>query len=109
MEQCVMSILIDTDAAQSYGRRLLRGQQGRLRPLEESDLAELEVWWADPEWAVLQQDRIMPRPEGSMIDVFKRWSLNDSPGGAGFAVAPIDGDGFLGHVTLWVAVMPARI
>ena len=30
-------------------------------------------------------------------------------GGAGFAVAPIEGDGFLGHVTLWGAVVPARI
>jgi RimJ/RimL family protein N-acetyltransferase len=98
----------DAAAAQEYGRTLLLGERVRLRPLSESDLPDLERWWADPEWEALQQVVVRPRPDGSTIEMFRRWSVNDSPGGAGFSVEERESGAFAGHVTMWGAALPER-
>lgn len=87
--------------ATTYAVGLLQGDRIRLRPLAENDLPILEQWWADPEWAVLQQAVVRPRPAGSMIETFQGWSANDDPAATGFCVSPLDGDELLGHVTLF--------
>jgi RimJ/RimL family protein N-acetyltransferase len=98
----------DAAAAQQYGRTILEGERVRLRPLAETDLPLLERWWADPEWQALQQIVVRPRPEGTTIDMFRRWSVNDAPSGAGFSVEERDTGEFAGHVTMWGAVLPER-
>ncbi|UPK76127.1 GNAT family N-acetyltransferase [Nocardioidaceae bacterium SCSIO 66511] len=91
------------DDATSYARRLLEGERVRLRPLREEDLRHLETWWAEPAISVLQQHDVRPRPEGSELDTFRRWSANDVPGQAGFCVVRRDEGTLLGHVTIFGA------
>jgi RimJ/RimL family protein N-acetyltransferase len=95
-------------SAQAAARDLLLGEQVRLRPLEEGDLVHLEGWWNDPEWQVLQQPVVRPRPDGPAREQFRRWSANDSSGSAGFSVETRASGELVGHITLWGASLPAR-
>jgi RimJ/RimL family protein N-acetyltransferase len=100
--------MTDPVAAQQYGRGLLTGERVRLRPLDERDLPHLERWWVDPEWQVLQQQSVRPRPDGPAQELFRRWSANDSASSVGFSVDARATGEFVGHVTLWGAALPAR-
>lgn len=97
----------DPESAQAYGRDLLQGDLVRLRPLEERDLTHLERWWADPEWQVLQQETVRPRPDGPAQELFRRWSANDSGTGVGFSIEANSTGEFVGHVTLWGIALPS--
>lgn len=91
------------DDATSYARGLLEGERVRLRSLCSDDLTHLETWWAEPTLAVLQQHDIRPRPAGTELDTFRRWSANDQPGQAGFCVVRRDEGTLLGHITIFGA------
>lgn len=94
--------------AVSYGATILCGHKIRLRALSESDLPMLDKWWALPEWAVLQQPAVKPRPEGATADMFRQWSTNNSAGSVGFSIESLDTGNFIGHVTLYGAFIPER-
>lgn len=96
------------DDATDYGRGLLRGERVHLRVATEEDFEHLADWWVEGEWAVLQQGTIRPQGREALKDVFRRWSKNDTPTGAGFSVVDAEGS-FLGHATLFGAELPARI
>lgn len=98
----------DPESAQRYARELLLGELVRLRPLEERDLAHLERWWTDPEWQVLQQQTVRPRPDGPAQDLFRTWSTNENASGVGFSIESSETGEFVGHVTLWGATVVAR-
>lgn len=98
----------DPESAQVYARELLLGRLVRLRPLEERDLSHLERWWTDPEWQVLQQQTIRPRPDGPAKELFRRWSANEDATGVGFSVESLESGEFVGHVTLWGATVVGR-
>lgn len=95
------------DAA-AYGAGILRGDKVRFRALSENDLPTLDKWWALPEWAILQQATIKPRPEGATADMFRQWSTNTTAGSAGFSIEALGSGTFIGHVTLYGASMPER-
>ncbi len=71
--------------AQSYGSTILEGDGVRFRALDDGDLPDLVRWWRDPEWAVLQQILVRPRPEarrslrcsgvGARASAAARWAL----------------------------------
>lgn len=96
----------DVEDAASYGAGILCGDEVRFRALSENDLPVLDKWWALPEWAILQQATIKPRPEGSTSDMFRQWSTNTTPGSAGFSIETLGPGSFIGHVTLYGASMP---
>lgn len=98
----------DVEEAAGYGRELLHGARVRLRPLADDDLALLDEWWSDPQWAVLQQATVRPRPIGSAMEVFRGWSANDTPGAVGFSIESLSDGVFLGHATLFGASLPVR-
>jgi RimJ/RimL family protein N-acetyltransferase len=98
----------DPESAQVYARELLLGRLVRLRPLEERDLSHLERWWTDPEWQVLQQQTVRPRPDGPAKELFRRWSANEDATGVGFSVESLESGEFVGHVTLSGATVVGR-
>ncbi|WP_461635326.1 GNAT family N-acetyltransferase [Glutamicibacter soli] len=98
----------DVEDAAAYGADILCGGKVRFRALSENDLPMLDKWWALPEWAILQQATIKPRPEGATADMFRQWSTNTTPGSAGFSVETLGSGNFIGHVTLHGASMPER-
>ncbi|WP_375389221.1 GNAT family N-acetyltransferase [uncultured Amnibacterium sp.] len=98
----------DPETAQVYARALLLGELVRLRPLDERDLPHLERWWTDPEWQVLQQQTVRPRPDGPASELFRSWSANENASGVGFSVESLESGEFVGHVTLWGATMVGR-
>lgn len=100
--------ITDTTSALTYGQRLVRGERVSLRPATDEDFATLATWWQSPDWAVLQTDAVRPQPEGDLIEKFRGWSRNDSPGAVGFSVVDTDGV-FAGHAVLYGAGLPARI
>lgn len=79
-------------------RLVLEGERVRLRELREADLPQLVAWWRDPDVAIFN-DRIQPRPDGPLEEMFKAWSSNDSSAGAAFCVEAVEGD-LVGHVSL---------
>lgn len=81
--------------------RVLAGDRVRLRELREADLPALTRWWRDPTVAVFN-DRIQPRPDGPLEEMFRGWSGNSTSGGAGFCVETLEGE-LIGHVALWGA------
>jgi RimJ/RimL family protein N-acetyltransferase len=103
-----MEIPRDTETALEFGEALLLGDQVRLRPLLESDLPVLEAWWEDPKWQPLQQLTVRPRPAGSSVEMFRRWSSNDGHGAAGFSIEARETGEFVGHITLFGASLPVR-
>lgn len=98
----------DVEDATAYGLGILGGDKVRLRALVDSDLPLLDNWWALPEWAVLQQTTIKPRPEGSTADMFRQWSTNVTAGMARFSIETLETGTFIGHVTLYGASLPER-
>jgi RimJ/RimL family protein N-acetyltransferase len=92
----------------AHAAGLLHGERVRLRPLAEADLPTLATWWNDPEWMVLQQDRILPRAPEAAYDMFRRWSANDSESGVGYCVVN-EKDELIGHIALWGLRLPVRI
>jgi len=98
----------DLDAAQVYGASLLHGTRVRFRVLQDDDLVDLVRWWGEPEWAVLQQIVVRPRPQGPVADMFRSWSANEHGGGVGFSVVDRASDALVGHVTLFGGVLPTR-
>ena len=98
----------DPVAAQRYGRDLLTGESVRLRSLDERDLPHLERWWVDPEWQVLQQQAVRPRPDGPAQELFRRWSANGSAADVGFSIDSRESGEFVGHVRLEGGALPAR-
>lgn len=99
--------MANTEQAMDYGSRLLQSNRIRLVAAEDAHFAELARWWQLPEWAVLQQGVIQPRPAETIASQFRQWSDNSSQAAAGFAVVA---DGVLvGHVTLWGITTVERI
>ncbi|QDZ15686.1 GNAT family N-acetyltransferase [Humibacter ginsenosidimutans] len=98
----------DDSEARAYGAGLLAGDRIRLRALEEHDLPALVGWWRSPEWAVLQQLIVTPRPSGAVEEQFRLWSRNEKAGEVGFCVVDKASDELVGHVTLYGATLPAR-
>jgi RimJ/RimL family protein N-acetyltransferase len=82
-------------------RGVLRGERVQLRELHDADLPQLLAWWRDPEVARFN-DRIQPRPDSALQEMFTNWSSNDSSAGAAFCVETVDGD-LVGRVALWGA------
>jgi RimJ/RimL family protein N-acetyltransferase len=99
-----------TDAGdpQRYGAGILQGERIRLRALEDADLPDLVRWWRDPEWAVLQQMTVRPRPEADVAEQFRKWSDNEPAGAVGFSVADRVSGRLVGHVTLYGAGLLTR-
>jgi RimJ/RimL family protein N-acetyltransferase len=99
-----------TDAGdpQRYGAGILQGERIRLRALEDDDLPDLVRWWRDPEWAVLQQLTVRPRPAADVVEQFRTWSANEATGGVGFCVTDRTSGRLLGHVTLYGATLLTR-
>lgn len=97
-----------TKAARRYGSTLLEGALVRFRALEDSDLLDLVRWWRDPEWAVLQQVIVRPRPADSVTDVFRSWSESERSGDVGFSVVDRLSGALVGHVRLFGATLPVR-
>ncbi|HET6628046.1 MAG TPA: GNAT family protein [Nocardioidaceae bacterium] len=87
-------------------RGALTGEQVRLRELREADLPELVGWWRGPEVAVFN-DRVQPRPDKPLEEMFRTWSDNGSSAGAAFCVETLDGE-LVGHVSLWGAEVRNR-
>jgi len=99
-----------TDAGdpQRYGAGILQGERIRLRALEDADLPDLVRWWRDPEWAVLQQLTVRPRPEGDVAEMWRKWSDNEPAGAVGFCVTDRISGRLVGHVTLFGAKLLTR-
>lgn len=87
-------------------RGVLRGERVQLRELQDSDLPALVTWWRNPEVARFN-DRLQPRPDGPLREMFTNWSSNESSAGAAFCVETTEGD-LIGHVTLWGAEVRNR-
>lgn len=98
----------DVTEAANYGAGILQGERVRFRALQTSDLEKLDHWWAAPEWAVLQQATIRPRPEGSTAEMFRTWSANTTHTSVGFSIEAKDSGVFIGHVTLYGTGSPER-
>lgn len=94
--------------AKTYGSQLLRGDLVQLRALQEEDLNSLATWWSSPEWSVLQQSTIRPRPLQLNAEMFRAWSKNESSEEIGFSVESIHSKQFVGHITLYGARLPER-
>jgi len=97
-----------SEDASGYGAGLLTDGTVTLRALRESDLPLLATWWNDPEWAALQQRIIKPRPEAAIEEMFRDWSANKPVGDVGFSIVSSEGDGLLGHLTLYGMSLPER-
>lgn len=95
----------ETDASmsmvQEQARRALEGDRVRLRELREADLPSLVRWWRDPEVAVFN-DRVQPRPDQPLEEMFRAWSANADASGSGLCAETLDGE-LVGHVALWGA------
>lgn len=87
-------------------REALNGDRVRLRELRDADLPKLVDWWRRPDVAVFN-DRIQPRPDRPVEDMFRHWSENGSAAAAGFCVETLDGE-LVGHVALWGAEVRNR-
>lgn len=97
------------ESAQQYGHNLLRDDVIELRESEQSDFAVMTQWWNDPEWAVLQQRTIKPRPEAPLVEMFAQWSENKPySGNAGFSIFERATGAFIGHITLFGGTLPHR-
>ncbi|MGQ3382116.1 GNAT family N-acetyltransferase [Glutamicibacter sp. TV12E] len=97
------------ESAQHYGHALLRDEAIELRESEHPDFAAMAQWWNDPQWAVLQQRTIKPRPEAPLLEMFAQWSENKpSSGDAGFSIFELATGGFIGHITLFGGALPHR-
>ncbi|WP_439689779.1 GNAT family N-acetyltransferase [Curtobacterium sp. SP.BCp] len=94
--------------AQSYGSTILEGDGVRFRALDDGDLPDLVRWWRDPEWAVLQQILVRPRPEAPIVEMFRSWSKSERSGEVGFSVVDRASGELVGHVTLFGAALPVR-
>ncbi len=99
-----------TDAGdpQRYGAGILPGERIRLRALEDADLPDLVRWWRDPEWAILQQLTVRPRPEADVAEQFRTCSASYAAGDVGFCVADRISGRLVGHVTLYGAQLLNR-
>jgi len=94
--------------AQSYGSTILEGDRVRFRALDDGDLPDLVRWWRAPEWAVLQQILVRPRPEAPIVEMFRSWSKSERSGEVGFSVVDRASGELVGHVTLFGAALPVR-
>jgi RimJ/RimL family protein N-acetyltransferase len=97
-----------SDDAFEYGRGLLSDGEVALRELRDSDLSALARWWNSPDWAALQQLIVKPRPEASVVEMFREWSINKPRGDAGFSVVDAASGELLGHLTLFGGALPER-
>jgi RimJ/RimL family protein N-acetyltransferase len=103
-----MAQFTDITDAQSYSAALLIGDKARFRPTTDEDLPVLSEWWADPRWAVLQQSTIRPMPATAIEAMFRQWSANTDPNSVGFSIEGLSGEGLVGHITLYGAMIPER-
>ena len=94
--------------ARRYGSTLLQGDRVRFRALEDHDLPDLVRWWRDPEWSVLQQMIVRPRPDVPVTEMFRSWSSSERGGDVGFSVVDRESDVLVGHVTLFGGALPVR-
>lgn len=85
----------------AQARGALESSQVRLRELRDQDMKPLVQWWREPEVAIFN-DRVQPRPDGPVEEMFRSWSNNASAAGAGFCIETLDCE-LLGHVALWGA------
>ncbi|MBT2504219.1 GNAT family N-acetyltransferase [Curtobacterium sp. ISL-83] len=97
-----------TADAQRYGSTLFEGERVRFRALEDVDLPDLVRWWREPEWAVLQQMIVRPRPAEPVAEMFRNWSTNERSGDVGFSVVDRVSGQLVGHATLFGATLPVR-
>lgn len=89
------------ESALATAEGALTGDRVRLRELRETDLPELVAWWRAPEVAVFN-DRVQPRPDKPLEEMFRSWSDNGASTGAAFCIETLDGE-LVGHVSLWGA------
>ena len=94
--------------ARRYGSTLLQGDRVRFRALEDHDLPDLVRWWRDPEWSVLQQMIVRPRPDVPVTEMFRSWSSSERSGDVGFSVVDRESGVLVGHVTLFGGALPVR-
>ena len=87
-------------------RAALQGERVQLRELRDADLPQLVAWWRNPEVARFN-DRVQPRPDASVEEMFRNWSSNESSAGAAFCIETLDED-LVGHVALWGAEVRNR-
>lgn len=102
-------VMLDREAMRQVldgARNALRGEHVQLRELRDADLSQLVAWWREPEVARFN-DRVQPRPDGPLREMFTNWSSNDSSAGAAFCVETIEGE-LVGHVALWGAEVRNR-
>jgi RimJ/RimL family protein N-acetyltransferase len=94
------------EAALDDASAALTGEKVRLRELRDADLPRLVAWWRHPEVAVFN-DRVLPRPDRPVEEMFRGWSDNGSSGAAAFSVESREGE-LVGHVSLWGAEVRNR-
>lgn len=94
--------------ARRYGSTLLQGDRVRFRALEDRDLPDLVRWWRDPEWSVLQQMIVRPRPDVPVTEMFRSWSNSERGGDVGFSVVDRESGVLVGHVSLFGGALPVR-
>jgi RimJ/RimL family protein N-acetyltransferase len=94
--------------ARRYGSTVLQGERVRFRALEDRDVPDLVRWWRDPEWSVLQQIVVRPRPEDSVAEMFRSWSSSERGGDVGFSVVDCASGTLVGHTTLFGGGLPVR-
>lgn len=94
--------------ARRYGSTLLQGDRVRFRALEDRDLPDLVRWWRDPEWSVLQQMIVRPRPDVPVTEMFRSWSNSERSGDVGFSVVDRESGVLVGHVSLFGGALPVR-
>lgn len=94
--------------ARRYGSTLLQGDRVRFRALEDDDLPDLVRWWRDPEWSVLQQMIVRPRPDVPVTEMFRSWSNSERSGDVGFSVVDRELGVLVGYVTLFGGALPVR-
>ncbi|UWX97696.1 GNAT family N-acetyltransferase [Arthrobacter zhaoxinii] len=93
---------------QEWSSALLTGERIRFRELREQDLPHLSEWWNDPASAILQQNRVAARPQGTTADMFRTWSKNESPSGFGYSIVN-PAERLIGHISVWGMSVPERI
>lgn len=93
---------------QDWSASLLTGERVRFRELREQDLRHLAEWWNDPAQAILQQNRVVARPEESAAAMFRTWSKNESPSGFGYSIVN-PAERLVGHISVWGIAVPERI
>lgn len=90
-----------TNEISAYAEAVMRSERLCLRPMQESDLPQLEQWWHTPAMLPLQTGMVIPRPEGSRLEEFRKWHSNENVTSLGFAIERLEDSQLLGSVALF--------